>query len=108
VRVHRAFLLNAPGQPEAWFVNVLNASPSRAVGVTHVWVETPFGRIDVVTRKRPNRLGPDEQWETWIEASALPSGTGDLTTSARALLTTGQVIESVARQDVPPVGYVPG
>jgi hypothetical protein len=107
VRVHRAFLLNAPGQPEAWFVNVLNASPSRAVGITHVWIEME-PPMHVVTRKPPSRLAPDEEWETWIETGALPPGTGDLTTLARVRLTTGRVIKSVARRDVPPAGFVPG
>jgi hypothetical protein len=65
VRVHRAVFLEAAGQPEAWFVNVLNASPSRTVGSTHVWIETT-PRTYAMTRKPPSRLGPDEQWETWI------------------------------------------
>lgn len=105
--MHRAFLLTAPDQPEAWFVNVLNASPSRTVGVTHVWIEaTP--RTYATARKPPSRLGPDEQWETWIEVADLPPDAGDVTTLARVQLTTGEVVESVPREDVPPVGHVPG
>jgi hypothetical protein len=86
---------------------VLNASPSRPVGITHVWIETT-PPIHVTTRKPPDRLGPDQQWETWIELRDLPPDTGDVTTLARVQLATGAVIESVARHGVPPAGFVPG
>jgi hypothetical protein len=38
----------------------------------------------------------------------LPPDAGDVTTLARVQLTTGAVVGSVPREDVPPVGHVPG
>jgi hypothetical protein len=38
LRVHSAILITDPQQPECYFLNVWNASPERAVSVTHVWI----------------------------------------------------------------------
>jgi hypothetical protein len=43
-----------------------------------------------------------------VEVSALPSGAGDLYELARVKLTTGKVVSSQRRDDIPPWGYVPG
>ena len=51
---------------------------------------------------------PDSEWETWIEEAHLPPGTGEPYDLARVRLTTGRVIHSERRTDVPPWGYIPG
>lgn len=106
VRVHRG-VLYAPGQPEAWFVNVLNASPIRPAAITHVWLVTE-PETPVLTRKPPSELSPGHEWETWILVADVPATTEDVHTLARVRLTTGDVIPSVPREDVPRAGFVPG
>ncbi len=118
VRVHRAVLLRTPHSPsgmtvtgqvgvDAYFINVLNASPVRAVGITHVWLATE-PETHILTRAPPARLEPDSEWETWVEVDDLPAGTTGVERLARVRLTNGSVVESVPRDDVPAAGYVPG
>jgi hypothetical protein len=107
VRVHQAILLTDPRQPSCYFVNIHNASPEREVTVTHVWFATA-PEVHVGTKPLPKRIAPGDQWETWVEASALPAGAEDVETLARAKLADGTVISSTPREDVPAAGYVPG
>jgi len=72
-----------------------------------VWVETS-PQVHAMARVPPVRLDPDAQWETWIEVAHVPPGAGDVTRLARVKLTSGTVIHSVPRTDVPPAGFVPG
>ena len=106
VRVHRAFLYSDPRTPSCFFVNVFNASSVRETTVTHVWFET-HPRTHALARK-PGRVAPLSQWETWVEADALPFSLTRYEWLARVQLADGRVIESVPREDVPEVGYVPG
>jgi hypothetical protein len=92
---------------DAYFINIWNASPVRPVGITHVWVATE-PETPVLTRRPPERLEPDGQWETWIEVDQLPAETSGVEYLARVKLTSGAVIESVPREDVPAAGHIPG
>ncbi len=106
VRVHIAFLTSDPRKPVCWFVNVINRSRVYDITVTHVWFET-VPRTHVLTRK-PGRVAPSSQWETWIEAHELPFSLTKYEWLARIQLADDRVIESVPRENVPEVGFVPG
>jgi hypothetical protein len=106
LRVHRAFITNHPRQPECYFVNVFNASPERAVTVTHVWFATEPS-VQVLTKTLPTRIEPGAQWETFVPVENVPAG-DDIAYRARAQLADGTVVESIPRTDVPPAGFVPG
>ena len=100
-------MLVAPYQGEAYFINVLNASPERSVTITHVWLETAV-KMAVSTKPLPATVPPGQQWETWIETRELPPGTVDVEQLARVALADDTVIASVPREGVPPAGFVPG
>ena len=95
VRVHRA-ALPAPHRADAYFIDVLNASPEQSVTVTHVWLETAL-KISVLTRPLPATVAPGQQWETWIEARELPPGTAGVERLARVALADDTVIASAPR-----------
>jgi hypothetical protein len=111
LRVHRARLTILHGRPlatpvDAYFLNVWNASPERQVQVTHLYVETPDGQISVLTKPLPQTITAEHQWETWLPVAHVPAGV-DVVEAARATLSTGAVIESEPRLDVPASGAVP-
>jgi hypothetical protein len=108
VTVHIARFIGT-GAP-CCFINVTNLAPSD-VEVTHVWVDsTPPAFPTTRDRLLPKRLQPQESWETWIPLSELPRGLAidRLPQMARARLSTGRVVPSVANDSVPPQGSVPG
>ena len=106
-RVHQAFLRSKPHAPTCYFVNVFNPSLEREITVTHVWFACDPER-HVLTRRLPVRIPTCAQWETWIEANALPFSPIRPEWLARVRLADDTVIESVPRDDVPAAGYVPG
>ncbi len=106
VRVHIAFLTSDPREPVCWFVNVVNRSRVHDTTGTRVWFET-VPRTHVLTLK-PGRVAPSSQWETWIEAHELPFSLTKYEWLARVQLADDRVIESVPRENVPEVGFVPG
>jgi hypothetical protein len=109
VRVHEAAINDSGGWTPCYFVNVLNASPEREVTVTHVWFETdPPVHFVNPDRPLPARIRPRDQWETWIEAARVPAVPPGVLGLARARLADDRVLHSVAREDVPPVGMIPG
>jgi len=65
LRVHRAEFVTAPERGECYFLNVFNASPERAVTVTHVWIESEPATHAIV-KPLPARIEPGAQWETWV------------------------------------------
>jgi hypothetical protein len=93
------------------FINVTNVS-AEALELTHVWIEaTPsvFPMHD--ERPLPKRLQPQESWETWIPSASLPAELATspaLFQSARARLSSGEVLSSVRNDSVPDYGRVPG
>ena len=109
VRVHRAFLLNAPGQPECYFMNVLNASPEREATVTHTWFATnpPLHFVNAL-RPLPARIPARDQWETWVPITEVAATIPDVFRLGRVQLADDSVIESVERTNVPSAGTVPG
>jgi hypothetical protein len=96
-----------PRPVDCHFLNVLNASPEKAVQVTHVWVESPMGaHVSVLAKPLPVVVEPGREWETWIETAHVPAGVV-VEASAFVRLSDGSVIGSEARVDVPPAGAVP-
>lgn len=107
MRIHRAGLLLADGQrADAYFLNVFNASPERDVQVTHVWIETE-PKVVVMTKPLPVDVKAGRQWETFVEVAALPAGATGIERLGRVQLADGKVVESVARENVPPAGAIP-
>jgi hypothetical protein len=105
---HRAAFVGS--QRPAYFLNVVNLSESREIEITHVWFasEPPISALNQ-ERPLPKRLKPDEAWETWVYADALPSSAHAAALRlARLRLSTGRVIKSSPNASVPPEGYVPG
>jgi HNH endonuclease len=103
VRVHKASFANDPQTP-CYFVNILNRS-SRNITVTHVWFETD-PPVHVLTRP-PGTVAAQSQWETWIEAAALPATSTGPECLARVQLADDTLLSSVPRRSVPSAGYVP-
>ncbi len=108
VLVHRVFF-EGDVRPH-FFINLTNASSTEVVEVTHVWFEcAPQLHVLEPTRPLPKRLRPQETWETWIAAEALPPGyEPQVFTLGRARLSTGEVIASVENPSFPARGFVPG
>ena len=98
VRVHRA-LLTAPYAGEAYFVNVLNASPDQPITVTQVLFDAAGTRISVLARPLPATVLPGQQWETWIAPNELPPGSIDVERSFHVVLADESVVASVPRED---------
>jgi hypothetical protein len=92
------------------FINATNVSPAD-VELTHVWLATtPPTYPTTPDRPLPKRLRPQETWEVWIPLPSLPGAVreAELHRLARARLSSGVVVESVANDDVPAQGVVPG
>jgi len=93
VMVHRAAFYSGP---ECFFINVANLSKDREVELTHVWFDcAPKVPVIQPDRMLPQRLKPDESWETWVEVDEIPNGvreTEDIYRLARIRLSTGKVI----------------
>ncbi|MBZ5538317.1 MAG: hypothetical protein LAO31_20385 [Acidobacteriia bacterium] len=106
--VHKAAFLES-GR-EAFFLNATNLSKDREIELTHVWLASspPIAAMQP-ERALPKRLKPDETWETWIYADAVPSHLHQSVVSlARARLSTGKQVRAKPNRDVPPIGAVPG
>lgn len=107
VRVHAAFFGGLP--PAYYFVNISNASPEREVTVTHVWFETqPRKHILEPTRQLPARIAPRSQWETWIPVAQVPARPPEVFRLARVQLADERIVESIERESLPEVGFIPG
>jgi hypothetical protein len=94
----------------AYFLNVVNLSKTREIEITHVWLATepPVSALNA-ERQLPRRLRPDEVWETWIYADAVPSSKrATALRLGRVRLSTGSVIKSKPNRTVPADGFVPG
>lgn len=115
--VHRAYFLRplfAAGggdvvtdEGENLCITVTNASPTREVVVTHVWLET-VPPVHVYDPGLPVRLKYGQPWETVVPVSDLPEGTERPEWLARCMITPDdKVIRSKPRKNVPPVGAVP-
>jgi hypothetical protein len=106
VHVARFVKTNTP----CCFINVTNLTPSD-VEVTHVWIDsTPPAFPTTPDRPLPTRLRPQESWETWIPLAELPAQLESeaLHRMARARLSTGAIVASVANDSVPARGSVAG
>ena len=105
-RSHRAFFT----EDEYIFLTVTNLSRSRDIEITHVWLElSPQVAALPPQRLLPNRLRPDEVWETWIPLQAVPPQfLPEALTLGRLRLSTGRVVKARPDNDVPFEGYVPG
>ena len=81
---HRAYMIPTPGPPaslattqtvavlashENLYITVTNASPQRAIVVTHVWVDTAPA-VQVIDTALPRRLEYGDVWETSSQSSA--------------------------------------
>jgi len=106
--VHQAYFIGST--TPYFFVNLANLSRSREIEVTHVWFDcSPQVPVIQPNRPLPKRLKPDESWETWIEAGAIPSRLwSEAFTLARARLSNGQTLKSRKNENVPETGTVPG
>lgn len=106
LRIHAATFQAAPERGVCFFLNVQNGSPEREVTVTHVWIasEPP---VPATAKRLPVRIRPGAQWETWIPAASVPTGTTNIERLGRAQLGDDRVLESVPRTNVPATGYVP-
>lgn len=109
VLVHIASFVEAPERP-AIFINLTNLSVDREVEITHVWMETsPRTHVTSDARPLPVRLRPAESWETWVYFDEFPSiPDPGIYQMARVRLSTGEVMTSTARTEVPELGFVPG
>jgi hypothetical protein len=106
--VHRAAFI--PTGRQAFFLNATNLSKDREIELTHVWLASspPISALQP-ERPLPKRLKPDETWETWIYADAVPIRLHEAVVNlARARLSTGKQVRAKPNVDVPPVGVVPG
>jgi hypothetical protein len=106
--VHKATFLSTGRQ--AFFLNATNLSKDREIELTHVWLASspPIAALQP-QRPLPKRLRPDETWETWIYADAVPSELHEAVIDlARARISTGRQVRAKSNVDVPPVGSVPG
>jgi serine/threonine protein kinase len=95
----------------ALFVNATNLSETVDREVTHVWIDAnPKVFLANKLRPLPKRLKPQETWETWIDLWRIPSEVlnEELTTLARARLSTGDIICAIENKSVPESGWVPG
>jgi hypothetical protein len=106
--VHRAFFTTTA--QECFFVNVTNLSTNREIEVTHIWFDCkPQVSAIHLDRMLPKRLKPEETWETWVEVKKIPIEYHfSVYTLARARLSNGKIIKSVANKGVPFSGIVPG
>jgi uncharacterized protein YjbI with pentapeptide repeats len=105
--VHRAFFSTTG--VECLFVNATNLYHTD-LEITHVWFRTS-PEVHAIRRDRPlpQRLKPQESWETWVPVSELPPAALDAPYGlARARLSTGEVISSAFNDGVPQRGTVPG
>jgi hypothetical protein len=111
VLVHPGAFTDAQGEPASamyYFVKVTNLSTTRDVVITHVWFVTqPPVHFVNLARPLPARLRPEETFETWIEASALPS-IPKIPDLCRVRLSRGKTARSRLNRDVPPFGHVAG
>jgi len=106
--VHRAAFV--PSGREAFFLNATNLSKDREIELTHVWLacSPPIAALQP-ERPLPKRLKPDETWETWIYADAVPRNLHEAVFDlARARLSSGKELKAKLNLGVPPVGTVPG
>lgn len=106
--VHHAY--HAGSAVPCFFVNVTNLSRTRDIEITHVWFASR-NPVNILEPERPlpRRLRPDESWETWVAASAVPTRfPRDVYTLARARLSTGKILRSRRNRDVPTRGAIPG
>lgn len=93
------------------FIKVTNLSKTRKVVLTEVWFQLNTKRTPVVNNARPMPivLQPEEQWETWIELSDIPSGFHNAAAKlARVKLSDGKVLESKPTKNVSDRGFVAG
>jgi len=107
VRVHRAYFRNKSEEP-CFFINVVNASQTTDIEITHVWYANST-RVDILEARRPlpRRLRPNESWETWIQTINIPFDPNPFT-KFHVRISTGEVFSSEQNRDVPPRGFVPG
>lgn len=98
VGVHEAPL--AQGAAECFFINVTNTSPTKDIELTHVWLKTaPEIHIANHARPLPKRLRPDESWETWLPAVAVPKHQrGSIAHMARVRISTGKILSLPAQR----------
>src|SRR6185436_2187986 len=90
--VHQAAFVQSGRQ--AFFFNATNLSKDREIELTHVWLASspPIAALQP-ERPLPKRLKPDETWETWIFADAIPPELHESVASlARARLSTGRQV----------------
>jgi hypothetical protein len=110
LRVH-AGVFSGSTQP-CLFVTALNLSRSREIEITHVWFAVaPEVHLLRPERPLPNRLKPDESWETWVDVDALPKSIeldDQIYKLARARLSTGDIVKSKEDDKIPSIGSVPG
>jgi hypothetical protein len=92
------------------FITITNVSRSRALEVTHVYVDTePQVSATPAQRPLPVRLEPDATWETWIPLSEIPQAeVSSVHDRGRVRLSTGRVAKSKHDSSVPESGWVPG
>jgi hypothetical protein len=92
---------------ENLYITITNASHTREVEVTHVWLDT-VPPLHVYDRALPVRLKYGARWETMVLMEELPDGTEDPEWLARCMITPDdKVIKSKPRKNVPPFGAVP-
>ena len=78
-----------------------NASPSRDIWVTQVWLDS-VPPVDVPDRDLPKRLAAGEPWETQMPVSDIPEGTEGPEWLVRCTITPDdKVIRSKPRKAPP-------
>ena len=98
---------------ERFHIKITNLSAKRPISITHTWVESldptkhPVQIINPV-RPLPARLGPDDQYETWVPVREVPEPELGVEWRFRVQLTSGKVIKSRPNRRVPPSGFVAG
>ena len=107
-RTQKAFFANSA--EEQIFLTITNLSRSRDIEVTHVWIEAAQ-QVAALPAQRPlpQRLRPDEIWETWVPLQGVPLQLREQVLHlGRLRLSTGRVVKSAPDRDVPSEGSVPG
>jgi hypothetical protein len=91
-------------------VKVVNLSRDRDIEISHIWFDTnPPQHIFNPDRPLPARLRPDETFETWVPAAALPEPDApNVERLGRVQLSNGKVVKSRPNKNVPPIGHVGG
>jgi len=109
VLVHEAFFIDSNNSKPYYFIKVQNRSSTNNVTITHIWVEDKNKQLHLLNDKRhlPRKLGPSDEWETWIEKEKIADQKNNYT-NVKVKLSDETILKSKHNKTVPSRGYVAG